>query len=284
MKANYHTHSCFCDGKDTPADVAAWAFAHGFTHLGFSGHMDQEIHMDVDAYYREIRSLQEMYRGRMDILRGIEIDTLYATDCLYDAEYTIGSTHYLDIVSDTNCAVDYTPETMQKICHECFADDYYALAKAYYELEAQVYDRTGCTIIGHFDLVTRFNDEMRFLDENDRRYRSCALEAMTYLVSKGVPFEINCGAVNRGRKKEFYPSMSLLRALHDLGGEIFINSDAHQKELLSGAFDQAVAAAKACGFTHTCILEHKAAGSDAVIAPAGSEVIIRKIPLDSFTC
>ena len=44
-------------------------------------------------------------------------------------------------------------------------------------------------------------------------------------VEQGVPFEINCGGVNRGRKAELYPRHELLHALHDFGGEILINSD-----------------------------------------------------------
>ena len=83
---------------------------------------------------------------------------------------------------------------------------------------------------------------------------------MEYLVTKDVPFEINCGAVNRGRKKELYPNRFFLRALRELGGEIMINSDAHQKELLNGGFDIAVATAISCGFTHTNILTRESSG------------------------
>ena len=118
---------------------------------------------------------------------------------------------------------------------------------------------------GQFEAV-----ELR--DPDDPRYLGCALEAMEYLVREGIPFEVNCGAVNRGRKRELYPNMRLLKALHDLGGEIFINSDAHQKELLSGAFGTAATAARACGFTHTNILEHD----------ANDHVVIRQVPLDLF--
>jgi len=272
IRANFHTHTTLCDGSNSPEDVAAFAFSEGFTHLGFSGHMDADIHMDIGLYYARIRSLQEKYRPAMDILRGIELDTLYDASCAYDAEYVIGSTHFLDVPSQIPMSVDSSPAQMKQLCEEFFGGDYYALAKAYYELEASVYERTRCTFIGHFDLVTRFNDEMHFLDEEDPRYRKAALEAMEHLARLRIPFEINCGAVNRGRKKELYPHPFLLRALHDLGGEIVISSDAHQKELLAGAFDQAVLAARACGFTHTNILEH---------APDGS-VVFRQVALDEF--
>ena len=37
-KANYHTHTKYCDGKNTVAEMTKAAFDKGFTHLGFSGH------------------------------------------------------------------------------------------------------------------------------------------------------------------------------------------------------------------------------------------------------
>ena len=254
--SNFHTHTIFCDGRDTAEAMADEAIRLGFSQLGFSGHMDPDIHMDINAYYKEISRLKEKYRGRLDILMGVELDNLYDPHAAEGAEYVIGSTHFLDIDSEIPMSVDNSEEMMETLCREYFGGDYYRLAKAYYELEAKVYDRLRCTFVGHFDLVVRFNDSMHFLDEEDPRYLGPALEAMKYLVSEGVPFEINCGAYNRKRKKDFYPCRTLLKALHDMGGEILINSDAHQKELLSGGFQDAVQAAKSCGFTHTNILQH----------------------------
>jgi histidinol-phosphatase (PHP family) len=244
----------------------------GFRHLGFSGHMDEEIHMDWDAYVADIARLRARYGDRLDILCGVELDALYDPACCPGAEYVIGSTHYLDVDVPFSRAVDWSPEASQRLCDECFGGDWYALCRAYFELEATVFDRTRCTFVGHFDLVTRFNDEMRSFDEDDPRYLAPALEAMEHLVGQGVPFEVNCGAHNRGRKEELYPRRSLLAALHDMGGEIFINSDAHQAAVLNGSFDVAVERAIACGFTHVNVLVH---------SPMG-EVEARQLALDAL--
>ena len=260
LKSNFHTHTSFCDGRNTPEEMVQQALSLGFSQLGFSGHMDYDIHMDFPAYAAEIRRLQVAYAGRLDILLGAEIDALYDPACVAGAEYLIGSTHFLDVESSVPMPVDSTPEMLERLAVEFYGGDYYAMARAYYELEAQVYDRTHCSFVGHFDLITRFNDERRYLDEEDPRYLGPALEAMEYLAGEGVPFEINCGAVNRGRKKELYPNRQLLRALRAFGGEIFISSDAHQAELLDGGFDTAVRTAVECGFTHVNILRHDAAG------------------------
>lgn len=260
LRANYHTHTNFCDGENTAQEMVQRACDLGFEHLGFSGHMDEEIHMDWGAYVGEVTRLREAYAGQLDILCGVELDTLYDPSCCPGAEYVIGSTHYVDVDVPFSRAIDASVDISQRLCDECFGGDWYALCRAYYETEAQVFDRTQCTLVGHFDMITRFNDQLHAFDEQDRRYVVPALEAMEYLVEQGVPFEINCGAHNRGRKAELYPRQSLLQALHGMGGRIFISSDAHQTTYLNGSFDVAVERALACGFTHVCILAHESWG------------------------
>ena len=300
LRANFHTHTTLCDGSSTPEDMARRAVSLGFTQLGFSGHMDPDNHMDMNLYRNRIHALQEQYRGKIDILIGIELDTVYNPVYARQVEYTIGSTHFPDVAcnrgyegaglqpsnggacepeggrnrsgSERPLSVDASPEDLQLLADRYFGGDFYQLARCYYETEAQVYDRLHCTFIGHFDLITKFNDQMHVMDETDPRYTRPALETMAYLAEEGVPFEINCGAVNRGLKREFYPNSFFLRALHDMGGEILINSDAHQAELLNGAFDRAVNQAAACGFTHTNILVHGENGA----------VSQRSLPLDTL--
>ncbi len=276
IKANFHTHTILCDGKNTPREMAEQALALGFTTLGYSGHMDNDIHMDYPEYDRQIRGLQQEYAGRLDILRGVELDTLFDPEGISrrenrspeeadklkitDPEYIIGSTHFLDVPTEVPMSVDNTPEMMEQLCTEFFGGDYYKLAKHYYDVEARVYERTKCTFVGHFDLVSKFNDQAHMFDESDPRYRRAALNTMEYLVSLGLPFEINCGAMNRGMKKEAYPNPDLLRSLKEMGGQILINADAHNKELLNGGFDKAEITAKECGFDHVLYLKHDATG------------------------
>ncbi len=264
LNANYHTHTTFCDGTSTAEEQVLQAIELGFFALGFSSHVDPDIPMDWNAYSAEILRLRAAHKGELDILLGAELDNLWDRSHCPEAEFVIGSTHYIPVGTPHDGCVDWSAEVSEQCCREFFGGDWYAYCRAYYEFEAQVYDRTQCTFVGHFDLVTRFNDDLHAFDEEDPRYVSPALEAMEHLVQQGVPFEINCGAFNRGRKAELYPRQSLLRALHDFGGEIFITSDAHQRELLASGFDTAVERAIECGFTHVNALYHDASGAVAV--------------------
>ena len=76
--ANYHTHTTFCDGRDTPEQLVQEAIRLGCPALGFSGHsyafydaacMPKE---NIRPYQAEIRRLQSAYSGQIQILLGIE--------------------------------------------------------------------------------------------------------------------------------------------------------------------------------------------------------------------
>ena len=255
-KANYHTHTFFCDGSDAPEEVVRAAVDLGFTRLGFSGHSDPAggVPMDLRAYTAEIRRLQAAWQDRIEIFLGVEQDLYAPPENLRGLDYWIGSTHF--IRTDTGLTpVDKSAEILSGLCDEAFGGDWTLLCRAYYRQEAEIVDRTRCAFIGHFDLVTRFNDQLHTIDEEGEPYLAAALETMEYLAKeKRVPFELNTGALYRGRKHIPYPSPVLLRALRSFGGEILISSDAHRKEHLDGGFAQAAEYAIAAGFDHANIL------------------------------
>ena len=84
-KSNLHTHTRFCDGKDSAEEVVLAAIAAGMETVGFSGHsglpfstswtMKQER---TREYQKEILRLKDAYRDRIHILLGIEQDYLTA--------------------------------------------------------------------------------------------------------------------------------------------------------------------------------------------------------------
>ena len=82
---NFHTHTTYCDGKETAEQMVQAAIAKGFTRLGFSGHgfndfrpEDQEVWCmrpeDVPKYQAEVRALAEKYQDKIEILCGVEQD------------------------------------------------------------------------------------------------------------------------------------------------------------------------------------------------------------------
>ena len=258
LRADFHTHTTYCDGANTPREMVEAAYQKGFTDFGVSGHADfsfctEDFGMPdaaFEQYKKELYELREEYEGRMNLYIGIELDGLGP---LQKAEYSIGSTHCVK-KNGEYVSIDDTPEILKSAVDRLWKGDWYAFVRDYYETEACVYDRTHCDWIGHFDLLTKFNEGGRFFDETRDAYLEPALAAMKKLNDAGLPFEINTGAISRGYRKEPYPSRILLQELKNMGGRIMINSDSHSAANIGFYFEQARKLALGCGFTHTNIL------------------------------
>ena len=254
MRGDFHTHSTLDDGKSSLEEMAAAARAAGLTHFGFSGHSycpleeDYCIHREkIPEYLARARALQVQYAGEMEVFVGLELDLLGERP--EGLDYAIGSVHVL-MQDGRFYAVDESPETARKCVEELFGGDWYRYTDAYYDQVALLPERTGCDWIGHFDLVTKFNERAPAFDEESPRYLRRALEVMEHLVRSGTAFEVNTGAMARGYRTAPYPEKKLLRALREFGGEIILNSDSHHTSHLCHGFPEAVELVRAAGFTH----------------------------------
>lgn len=264
--SNVHTHTNFCDGADTAEDMVKAAVRAGYDTLGFSGHentpFDESWCMTTDAtkeYLVEIERLKQKYSNEINILLGIERDYYSMVTCddsgdpfLFD--YVIGSVHYMKVGDECGQNVEYVPvdeskEILVDAVERCFDGDVYKMTDAYFALVADVVEKTGADIIGHFDLITKFNEDGELFDESDERYVAGALEAVRKLVPYGKPFEVNVGAVTRGYRSMPYPAKFILEEIHRLGGEVIVTGDCHDVASIEAGFDEAVwELLAACGF------------------------------------
>lgn len=258
LRADFHSHTTYCDGKSTTREMVESAFRKGMTDFGISGHADFSFctenfgmqDKELERYTAEILSLREEFRGRMNIYTGIELDCLGP---IQKAEYAIGSTHCI-YKNGVYVEVDESEDAQKRAVKRLWNGDWYAFARDYYELEATVYEKTGCDWVGHFDLLTKFNEGGKLFDETRDEYLEPALCAMKRLNGHGLPFEINTGAISRGYRTDPYPNKILLKELRNMGGRIIINSDSHHSDHIGFCFDRAVRSALECGFTHTLVL------------------------------
>ncbi|MBR3988128.1 MAG: histidinol-phosphatase [Clostridia bacterium] len=251
---DFHTHSVFCDGKNTLEEMTLAACALGFSALGFSGH--SFTHFDLECcipsdkeqeYFAQCRQLQEKYKDKIDILCGIERD-IYADKAYPDADYVIGSVHYLKVGDDKFLAVDMDKETQVKGVEKYFGGDYLSFCESYFETVSGLCDVHKTHIIGHFDLVKIYNADGSLFNEEDYRYKNAAIKAVDKLMKNDVMFEINTGAVFRGRRLDPYPSKFILEYIASKGGKVILNGDSHETTALGFNFEKSLELAKKCGF------------------------------------
>ena len=254
--SDFHTHTKFCDGDNTPEEMVLSAIEKGFSSLGFSMHSPCSDYgdwiipaEDAAAYRKEIDRLKEKYAEQLTILCGIEQDAS-CTESTEPYDYVIASVHSITDDFGRRWQMDWNiPHFKEAI--RAFGGDPYALVEAYYE---QVGNLKGGDIIGHLDLVTKFLDREPLFDPNHPRYRRAAEEAIRKLIPSGMLFEINTGAISRNYRTDPYPAKPLLCYIRALGGEIILNGDCHACAHLGVYYSDAVSHAKACGFTRAAIL------------------------------
>lgn len=250
-KSNLHTHTTFSDGKNTAEEVVLSAIRTGMNTLGFSehsacAHVTYGMRVgEESAYHKEILRLRSVYEGQLNILLGIEQDVA-SPAVEYPYDYLIGSVHLLE-KDGVYFPVDSAEHILRESIATLYGGNVFGVIRDYYEAEAQVFARTHCDIVGHFDLITKFNEGGALFDESDHRYRKYALDALDALLENDVLFEINTGAIARGYRKTPYPSPMLLHRIAEKRGRVTLSADAHRKDDLLCAFEPALQLAKAAG-------------------------------------
>ncbi len=242
MLNNYHTHTTYCDGDNTAEQMVEKAIELGLSELGFSGHsyteFDTEPCMSREAtenYKREITALKEKYKDKIKILLGIEYD-YYSDEPLDDYDFVIGSVHYV-LKNGEYLFVDYSRERQIEAVNRHYGGDFYAFIEDYYSVVADLYNKTKCNIIGHFDLICKFNSDGTLFDTAHPRYVAAWQKAADALIKTDAVVEINTGAISRGYTKEPYPAKEIIEYFRENGKKLIFSSDCHNKDFLLCGYD-----------------------------------------------
>ena len=237
-----HTHSNFCDGAGTPEEMVTAAIERGISRLGILTHSYVEFDKDYSLspereaeFIREIARLKKIYSGRIEILCGVEED-YYATSVHPDYDYKIGSVHYF-LIDGCYHSLDISRDDFISMTESYFGGDYLAVCEEYYRLVADVIRKTQADIIGHFDLITKFNEGDCLFDSSHPRYIAAYRAAADALIPFGKPFEVNTGAISRGYRTSPYPASDIIEYIKKKGGKLILSSDAHSKHTLAYKFE-----------------------------------------------
>ena len=235
IRGDFHVHTAFCDGSADPETMVRAAVERDLPAIGFSGHshtaFDESWCMSAagtQAYRAEIARLKTAYAGQIAVYCGVEQDLCSdAPAAGYD--YVIGSVHYLAFDGEY-LPVDESAAHQADAAARHFGGDIYGFVEAYYRQVARVQAATGCGVIGHFDLVSKFNEAGALFDEAHPRYVAAWQSAADALLASGALFEINTGAIARGLRSVPYPAPPILDYLIARGARFLLSGDAHRPE------------------------------------------------------
>ncbi len=248
MFSDYHTHTLYSNhGEGHPREMAALAVERGMLALGFSEHFPlprdftdpaggtANMHWDqIDDYVREVREAQAEFGHRIKLLLGFELDYLPAVDekvrasiMRYPADYYVGSVHIVDrFRSDhENWLIDYTLEVFDEGIEENGGPQ--AVYTRYYQLisdYALAYDHQ---IVGHLDLIKKFNKQNRLFDMTSNHYLSQVEATLDVLKRRNKIIEVNTNGLHKWIA-ELYPSDPILQMILERRIPVCLSSDAHR--------------------------------------------------------
>ena len=258
MLSDYHTHTPLCHhAVGLPVEYAAQAKAAGLAELGLSDHnpmpeqyddwrmalSDFPTYLDMVEEAREVHPDLPIRLGlECDFLEGRE-DWIEEQSKMADFDYLIGSVHYVG----GDFAVD-DPKHLSRWRGEGAVEEIWQRYWVLYEkmVRCRLFD-----FHGHPDLPKKFG----LRPSGDlRRYYEPVIQA---LADTDGAIEVSTAGL-RKECAELYPAQDFLSAACEAGVHIVISSDAHAPGEVGLQFDQALAAARAAGFTHSVRFNQRA--------------------------
>lgn len=259
-----HNHCIFCDGKNTLAEMAAAAFAAGFSGIGFSSHSAAAYppytglgDAQIDAYLAAIGAFKQEYQGKMKIWAGVEQDFYGPVSFRDKLDYCIAAVHDIyDARTGKFYFTDGGAPVLQACIDEMFGGDALALVRHFYALTVECAHKYKPDIIGHFDLVIKNNVNGNLFDESGVAYQKIALEALHACADTGAVFEVNTGGMYRGYRNVPYPARFLLEALQKRGARVTVSADAHNVQAITYQFAEVLNLLRSVGFSHVSVWEN----------------------------
>lgn len=267
MFADYHVHSEYSDDSTYPLEqVIRDAIGMGMDEICITDHVDYGIKKDWDAgeeivyrgsqplanvgyprYMAALRDMQSRYGDRIRIRVGLEfgiqthtIPQFRALLTRYPLDFVILSIHQVENQEF------WTQEFQRGRTQREYNERYYE------ELLAVVQQYQGYSVLGHLDLITRYDKQGVYPFE---RVRPLVEAILRRVIADGKGIEVNTSSHRYGLT-DTTPSVAILQLYRELGGTILtIGSDSHAPAHLGTYIGEARALLRDLGFRQFCTFE-----------------------------
>ncbi len=249
---NFHTHTQFCDGKDSMLSMAESATEVGLDYLGFTPHApiscQSPCNMSfdrVDKYFNEFDKVCQWCAKRSDmrLLKSMEIDYLskdFGPHIDYfqkmPLDYILASVHFVPSQDGIPIDCDGRFNRFNTYLTIYFKGDLRYVVEKYFEQVLTMMELGGFDVLGHFDKIALNASLARPGIETEHWYESLVDDVISHIESSNVIVEVNTKAFEE--HKRLYPSQLWISKLLHKNLPIMVNSDAHYKDkIISGRED-----------------------------------------------
>lgn len=201
---------------------------------------------DFENYVREVLLLKEKYKGKIEILLGIESDyfpkfiKLYTDKYkAYPFDYIIGSVHFIDGISvfDTNHWNQLSRK--EKIEQK----------QLYYQLIQQSAKSGLFQILGHIDVMKTLHNDFLSLPNK------MVDDTLKIISNRGIAIEVNTSGEFKGCG--WYPATDVLERAYYYKVDVTFGSDAHTPERVGDQFHAVNDVLKEIGYEKWCFFRNK---------------------------
>lgn len=270
--ANYHSHSAFSDGEGEPEEYVLSAIEQGVSIYGFSDHAPLPFACDwamkteeLVRYSQQIDVLSELYKGRIELLKSLELDYLPGMQYsmsdfarLFKLDYTIGSIHFVDAFTDgTPWNIDTGRELFEKGLKFVFSGNCKRAVERYFELTIDMLINMKPDIVGHIDKICMYNDNQRYFNENDAWYLKIIDAVLEKLRQLPAVLELNTRGFYKGESPRFFPSEHFMHRVKLLGIPVVINSDCHHPDEVNAGYMDALYYLKTVGLKSIAVFSDR---------------------------
>ncbi|MDE5996691.1 MAG: histidinol-phosphatase [Muribaculaceae bacterium] len=256
---NYHSHTEFCDGRASMAEIADSAYEAGFKVWGTSPHSpiccpsgaNMKVE-DVDSYIQESTRLKEKYKDLMQVMTGMEID--YVSEAFgphieyfrsLPLDYRIGSVHFVRTREGKPVDVDGPAERFLKYLETEYDGDLRYVAETYFAMELEMLEAGGFDIIGHLDKIGDNGSHAMADLEDQAWYAESGENVIAKSVEKGVIIEINTKKFDSGNR--FFPAERWWPLLKKYNAKLILSTDAHYPDKVAAGYKSALNCLKKSG-------------------------------------
>jgi histidinol-phosphatase (PHP family) len=267
---NFHTHTNYCDGTDTPENYVFEALNQNMTAIGFSGHaplsfknewcIEPEQLLD---YCLHIDKLKREFEGQIQIYLALEADFIpgYTQEfkelqehCKLD--YIIGSVHLVKKAGASELWFIDGPEIgYEKGLKTVFGLNAREAVTNFYKQSIEMVETQKPDIIAHFDKVKMYN-RGKYFDENEQWYKDLVLEILEVLKANNTIVEVNTRGLYRQKINKTYPDNWIIKKCNEMGIPLTLSSDAHKPIELTMHFKETVISLKELGIKELVTFEN----------------------------
>jgi histidinol-phosphatase (PHP family) len=274
-------------------DVVKSAIRAGFSIYGLSEHAPRyrvedlfpdEVDLDVDdlarifeSYVDTALALRDRHADRIELLVGFETEVLppqgWPEQMLElrrrhrEFDYMVGSVHHVG-----GASIDMTPELAAKVAEEVGGRD--ALERLYFEGVAEMVERLRPEIVGHFDLIRKFDGAEASFGPGTWKHIERALEVIQAV---GAIVDVNAAPVRR-KMGPVYPLPPVLERACEMGIPVTLGDDSHGPAQVGVGLDACLRAIQQAGYRRVHYLTRKRGGIRLDSAPLDD---VRPEPLDA---